>query len=142
MPRPVALVAATTSLAAALLAVPLAGTAAAAVCGAVAVPPHLEDNALRGSGSYRCTEAAGGMTITVCIEEWAGDLTVDVWEVRACETVTSAEPTDALDATAAMQIVIYSTYLRTTVTGTNERGEEASFTSPPLLWFNCACAIM
>lgn len=123
---------------------PLAGTAHAATCAAVAVPPHFVPwrGTIEASGTFRCDQPAPGMTLTVCVEELLGDLTSQQeWFVRGCETAVAEGETEALSSRVAVDVMVYSTYLRTTVSAANANGDVAETKSPPVFWFNCACYI-
>lgn len=122
------------------LAVPFAGTASAAACLAVAVPPHFVPwrSRIEGAGSFRCDQPAAGMTITVCVEE---DLGSQGWWQRGCETVTAEGEAETVSAKVAVDVMVYSTFLRTTVVASNANGDTAQVESPPVFWFNCACYI-
>jgi hypothetical protein len=117
-----------------------ASYAAVSSCAAVGDVPHLIPNrsGIHSSGTFRCLDAAPGMTITVCIEEQIGTGT---WWQRGCASKTAGEATDTVDQTVTVSVMVYSTLLRTTVSGHNDTGATASYKSPPIFWFNCACYI-
>lgn len=126
--------------------VPLAGTASAHErCSAFAVPPHLVpgEYGLRASGSMHCSAAATNMTITVCVEEWNDALlgTGGEWWQRGCATTTQAEATQDLNGEVVVSMPVYATYLRATVTGSNDNGDTAAAKSAAVYWFNCACYV-
>jgi len=131
---------------AAMLTVGTAGAASAepvpAPCVAVVEPPHLKlgGTQLYATGSFTCTEAAYGMTVTVCIEEqYALDAE---WWTRDCATEEElGEARTYIEATASTFVPVYATYVRATVTGTNARGDVSTFATPPVFWFNCACYV-
>lgn len=120
-----------------------ASTAAAiSTCVAVGEPPHLRPGAgtrLYATGTFTCATAATGMRVTVCVEEQYS-LTAPWWS-RGCTTVSDTEPRTTVEATHTMGVPVYATFLRTTVYGTNDKGQTASFRTPPVFWFNCACYI-
>lgn len=127
------------------LTVPLTGTAYAAGCSGFAVPPHLnvERTGIEGSGSMHCESAATNMTVTVCVEELAGGLLAvnAEWWSLGCTTTSTVEATTDVQGTVVVQMPVYSTYLRTTVTGTNDNGDTVATKSVPVWWFNCACYV-
>lgn len=129
------------ALALAALAVPFAGTSYASTCAAVAQPPHLmvNESEIHASGTFACGDAATGMTVTVCIEE---EYTVTgEWFSLGCDTTTATTKTHAVYGVAGVPQMVYSTYLRTTVLGTNDAGDTAGAKSAPMFWFNCACYV-
>ena len=124
----------------------LGGTASAADvalprCAAVAEPPHLRVGGTRmySTGTFSCLNAAPGMSVTVCIEE---RYSVDgPWWSSGCTTVKDTESRSSIEATHSIGVPVSATFLRATVTGVNANGDRASFTTPPVWWFNCACYI-
>lgn len=130
------------------LVVGLGGTASASSvtvstdCVAVTEPPHLKPltgTRLYSTGTFHCLAEATGMKVTVCIEEQYSPTAA--WWSRGCTTNTDVESTSTISVTHSMSVPVYATFLRATVTGVNDRGETASFTTPPVWWFNCACYI-
>ena len=128
----------------AVLTAGLGGSASAATaapsCAAFTEPPHLRVGGTRmySTGQFDCLDEVLGMTVTVCIEEQYS--ATAAWYSRGCTTVKDLyEWRDSIEATHSISIPVYATFLRATVTGTNARGDRATFTSPPLWWFNCAC---
>lgn len=119
---------------------PLAAPSSAiSSCEAVAGPPHLVygSSGIHAEGAFACATASSRLTVTVCIQERYIALN-DGWRDIACA------PTDATNASAVVGAVtadamIYSTTLRTTVTGVTAEGAGASATSAPVVWVNCAC---
>jgi hypothetical protein len=128
------------ALALAALAGPLGGTSYASTCGAVAEPPHLMPNeyGIRASGTFGCLEGSTGMTVTVCVEEQDG---LGGWFSRGCNTTTKAEPANVVTGLVSVDMMVYSTFLRTTVSATNDNGDTAGAKSAPMFWFNCACYV-
>lgn len=135
-------------LSAAALVTGMAGAASASSaisangCVAYAEPPHLlvgSTSGLYSTGTFTCAADAPGMTITVCIEEQYSPTAP--WWSRGCTTHTDLEARSTISATHRMSIPVYFTYLRATVYGSNAYGQSASFTTPPVPWFNCACYI-
>lgn len=112
-------------------------------CVAYAEPPHLDvlkSSRIVATGTLSCLAAATGMTIEVCIEEQYS--ATSPWWSRGCTTVSDPnELRENISATHSMSVPVYATFLRTTVRGWNAAGKSASFTSPPVWWFNCACYI-
>jgi len=130
-------------LTAAALAAPLSGTShAMADCRAVATPPHLGTHAnIEAYGAYACAAGYPGMTVEVCTEELLGGVLGSTWWSEGCtygygmSDVTSPIVT----ATNDTQGPVYSTLIRTVVTGWDYRGTVLSDKSAPTPWFNCAC---
>ena len=127
------------------LAVPMSGTASAATCVAVAEPPHLVpgEGGIHASGTFHCADGAfTGMTVTVCIEErfilGSDDPT---WYSHGCETTVAEGAAQTVVGRVTVDMMVYSTYLRTTVTAINDNGDAGQTESPPVFWFNCACYI-
>jgi hypothetical protein len=117
---------------------PLGGASYASTCGALAEPPHLIPGEIdiHASGTVGCADAVTGMSVTACIEERGG--TGEWWQL-GCETATAAA--QALTVKVQVPMMVYSTWLRTTVTATDEAGDTAAAKTPPVFWFNCACYV-
>jgi hypothetical protein len=123
---------------------PLGGTASAGTCAAAGDVPHLvpNENGIHATGWFACADAAPGMTVTVCIEERYTYLTGETaWFERGCATTTEAEPSTRIKGTVEIPMMVYSTWLRTRVTALNGTGDTATYTSPRMFWFNCACYV-
>lgn len=120
---------------------PFAGTASASTCVTVAEPPHLMpyEYGIRASGTFGCLEGSTGMTVDVCIEEL--DSFTGEWFLRGCETTTKTEPANRITGEVHVDMMVYSTFLRTTVTATDDNGDTGETKSPPMFWFNCACYV-
>lgn len=119
-----------------------ASEAALSPCVAYGEPPHLKPlsgTRLYATGTFTCTSAAPGMTVTVCIEESYNG--TGSWWSRGCTTVSDPESRTRVSATEEASVPVYATFLRTRVVGSNAYGQRASFTTPPVFWFNCACYI-
>jgi hypothetical protein len=111
-------------------------------CAAYGEPPHLKPlsgTRLYATGTFTCASAAPGMTVTVCIDE--SSTGTGPWWSRGCTTATEYERVSSISATEAASVPVYATFLRTRVHGSNANGGSASFTTPPIFWFNCACYI-
>jgi hypothetical protein len=119
---------------------PLGGASYASTCGAVAEPPHLVPGEIdiHASGTFGCLDAVTGMTVTACIEEKTG--TGEWWQL-GCETTTVAEAAQTVTGKVQVPMMVYSTWLRTTVTATNDAGDTAAAKTPQVFWFNCACYV-
>jgi hypothetical protein len=129
----------------AALALPLGGTAYAGTCAAAGDVPHLAPGryGILAHGMFTCADPAEGMSVTVCIEEASlnagGEQT---WFSRGCETTANVDgATTSVSGEVEVQMMVYSTTLRTTVTALNAAGDTGTFTSPPMFWFNCACYV-
>ena len=133
------------SLLAAALSAPLTGAAYAEslTCAAYGIPPHLEPGRydLWASGTFSCVGDAEGMRVIVCAQEQDGGLGSQTWRTLGCETAYGEGATDSISAEVGVPVMVYATFLRVTVTGTNADGHTATFTSPPIYWFNGACYI-
>jgi hypothetical protein len=127
------------------LALPLGGTASAGTCVTAGDVPHLvpNENGIHATGVFDCADAAEGMSITVCIEERFANIGgAEDWWSHGCETTSATDgAVSSITGTMTIQMMVYSTYLRTTVTAVNNAGDQGTFTSPPMFWFNCACYV-
>lgn len=131
------------SLLPAALLLPFGGVASAGTCVAVGDAPHMvpRKNGIHASGTFACADETQGMTVVVCIEELMTGLAEDTWWQRGCANASAGEQARQVTAEVEVDMMVYSTWLRTTVTGVNAAGDTATFTGPPVLWFNCACYI-
>jgi hypothetical protein len=125
--------------------VPFAAPASAAVCAAVAVPPHFNELtfAIEAEGSFACNDSSTGLTVTVCIQEqYGGALGLVVngtWDTVVCSDPVSGNGPQVTAKVALPQIPVYTTFFRTTVLGSTGAGDTAGAKSAPTPWFNCAC---
>jgi hypothetical protein len=114
--------------------------AAATSCEAVADVPHLVPNGsgIYANGVFACANPSALLTVEVCIEEQY--VTLGGWHQLGCAT-TQAANASAVVGAVRIDVLVYSTLLRTTVHGTTAEGASASATGAPVLWFNCACML-
>ena len=132
----------------ALITVSLAGTASASAisaspCRAYSDVPHLQvggGTRLTSQGTFSCNDVAPGMTVKVCIEE-SSDATASTWWSRGCTTLSQVEDTNQIVANVFVSVPVYATFLRTHVEGVNSLNQKATWNSPPVWWFNCACYV-
>jgi hypothetical protein len=129
----------------AALVLPLGGVASASACVTAGDVPHLvaNENGIHAAGVFGCADPAEGMSITVCIEErFLSIAGAEEWWSRGCETTTEPDgAVSTITGSVTVPMMVYSTYLRTTVTAVNNAGDAGTFTSPPMFWFNCACYV-
>jgi hypothetical protein len=120
---------------------PLGTASYAGTCATVAEPPHLVvgENGIHASGTFGCADPVSGIAVTVCIEEQSS--VNGVWWARGCKTTKEAEESQVVTGTVEIPMMVYSTFLRTTVKVVDDAGDAGAAKSPPVFWFNCACYI-
>lgn len=110
-------------------------------CVATATPPHLEvgRDGVHATGYFTCAQPASDLYLEVCIEELDG-LSLG-WRSLGCSATVLNDGGAYLAHEVTVGVPIYSTVLRATATGQNDRGETATGSSAPVPWVNCACFI-
>jgi hypothetical protein len=131
----------TPALAAAALVGPLGTASYAGTCATVAEPPHLVygEYGIHASATYGCAEPVSGIAVTVCVEERNG--VTGEWWSRGCATTAQEEAARTATGTVTVDVMVYSTWLRTTATVVDGAGGTGAAKTPPVFWFNCACYV-
>jgi hypothetical protein len=131
----------TPALAAAALVGPLGGASYAGTCATVAEPPHLVygEYGIHASATYGCADPVSGIAVTACIEE--ENTVTGEWRTLGCETTTQAESARTGTGSVTVDVMVYSTWLRTTATVVDDAGGTGAAKTPPVFWFNCACYV-
>jgi hypothetical protein len=109
-------------------------------CLTVSDPPHLTLGAdgIHAYGTFGCTTAVTGITVTVCVDEQGFDSS---WVELGCATTSDPASRYHVTGTVVVPMMIYSTTLRSRTTATDDAGDQGSAESPPTPWFNCACSV-
>ncbi len=109
-------------------------------CVATATPPHPEPTrpGLHASGTFACVVPSYDLFVEVCVE--ALHPGVDpFWSTLGCSSTVLNDGGAAVTADVSVAAPDRTAVLRTTVTGSNDRGDSASATSAPVVWPRCGC---
>lgn len=118
----------------------IAGPASASSdCVATATPPRVEvgRDGIHATGYFGCASPSSDLFLQVCIEELFGG----GWVPLGCSEIVLNDGAGYVSHDVTVGMPIYSTVLRATATGSNDRGDTATGSSAPVPWVNCACYI-